>query len=49
MREFLHTENIIAGGLVVALLVSLFYGSNELSTSIASGLLGYIGRSKIGG
>lgn len=30
-------------GLVVALILSIFYEQNELAMSIASGLLGYIG------
>lgn len=30
-------------GLVAALIMSIFYGMNELAMSIASGLLGYIG------
>ena len=46
--EFLKTENLVAVGLVIALLVSLFVGSSELSTTIASGLIGYIGGRKIG-
>jgi hypothetical protein len=38
------TDNIVGVFLGTALLVSIFYGSNELSTSIASGLIGYMGR-----
>ena len=30
-------------GLVVALVLAIFYDQNELAMSIASGLLGYIG------
>jgi EamA domain-containing membrane protein RarD len=30
-------------GLVTALILAIFYASNELAMSIASGLLGYIG------
>ena len=30
-------------GLVVALVLAIFYDQNELTMSIASGLLGYIG------
>lgn len=30
-------------GLVVALVLAIFYAMNELAMSIASGLLGYIG------
>ena len=47
VKELLHTENIIALGLVLALLASLFYGSSELSMNIASGLIGYLGRGHI--
>lgn len=32
-------------GLVVALILAIFYEQNELAMSIASGLLGYIGGS----
>lgn len=32
-------------GLVMALVLAIFYGMNELAMSIASGLLGYIGGS----
>lgn len=44
MKDFIKTENLVAVGLVVALLVSLFTGPYELSISIAGGLIGYIGR-----
>lgn len=38
------TDCIVVVGLVVALIMTIFYYSlNELSMSIASGLLGYIG------
>lgn len=36
---------IVVIGLVASLIISIFYGLNELSMSIASGLLGYIGGS----
>ena len=42
-----NTEDVIGAGLVLALFISIFYGSNELSMSIASGLIGYLGRGKI--
>lgn len=32
-------------GLVIALVLAIFYAMNELAMSIASGLLGYIGGS----
>ena len=38
---------IVVIGLVVSLIISIFYGLNELSMSIASGLLGYIGGSAV--
>ena len=47
MKDFIKTENLVAVGLVVALLVSLFTGPYELSISIAGGLIGYIGRGHI--
>ena len=34
---------IVIIGLVTALIMAIFYNLNELSMSIASGLLGYIG------
>jgi len=43
----LNAETIVSSGLVVSLLLSIFYGTNELSMSIASGLIGYIGRGKL--
>ena len=47
MKELLYsmnlTELIVAAGLVIALLLSIRYGTSELSTNIASGLIGYIG------
>ena len=36
-------ECLVIIGLVVALIMAIFYGLNELAMSIASGLLGYIG------
>ena len=43
----LNTETIVSIGLVAGLVISIFCGSNELSMSIASGLIGYIGRGKL--
>ena len=45
--DFIKTENLVAIGLVVALIISLFTGPYELAMSIASGLIGYIGRGEI--
>lgn len=36
---------LTVAGLLVALILAIFYGMNELAMSIASGLLGYIGGS----
>lgn len=47
LHDFIKTENLVAIGLVVALIISLFTGPYELSMSIASGLIGYIGRGEI--
>ena len=47
MHELINAENIVSVGLVVSLVLAIFYGSNELSMSIASGLIGYIGRGKL--
>lgn len=45
--EMLTTENLVALGLVVALIISLFTGTEDLSMAIASGLIGYLGRGQI--
>ena len=41
----MNTDTVVAGGLIVGLLVAIFMGMNELAMSIASGLVGYMGRS----
>mgnify|MGYP001036050482 CR=1 FL=1 len=44
MIEKINVPDVLTvAGLLVALIVSIFYGMNELAMSIASGLLGYIG------
>lgn len=46
--DFLNAETLVAVGLVVALLICIICGSDsQLAMSIASGLIGYIGRSKV--
>lgn len=46
--DFLNAETLVAVGLVIALLICiLFESDSQLAMSIASGLIGYIGRSKI--
>mgnify|MGYP001639689334 CR=1 FL=1 len=47
MCNVLNAETIVSIGLVVGLVISIFWGTNELSMSIASGLIGYIGRGKL--
>lgn len=47
IQELMNTDNLIGIGLVIALLVSLFMGSEQLSMTIATGLIGYIGRGKL--
>ena len=45
-REYLRgcsTDGIVAVALTVILGISIFHGTEELSMSIASGLIGYIG------
>lgn len=37
---------VVITGLVVALVMAILFGLNELAMSIASGLLGYIGGAK---
>lgn len=43
----ISAESIVGAGLVIALFYSIYVGMNELSMSIASGLVGYIGHDKI--
>lgn len=38
---------LAVGGLVIALIMSILYDRTELSTNIASGLVGFIGGSAI--
>ena len=46
--DFLNAETLVAVGLVIALLICIVMGSDsQLAMSIASGLIGYIGRSKL--
>lgn len=40
-------QGIAVGGLVVALIMSIIYDRSELSTNIASGLVGFIGGAAI--
>lgn len=47
MHKLINDENIVSIGLVVSLVLAIFYGSNELSMNIAAGLIGYIGRGKL--
>ena len=41
----MNTDTGVAAGLIVGLLAAIFMGMNELAMSIASGLVGYMGRS----
>lgn len=43
MEKINITDTIVVLALSVTLVMSIFYGLNELAMSIASGLLGYIG------
>ena len=47
LQGVLNAETIVSIGLVIALLLAIYNGTNELSMSIASGLIGYIGRGKL--
>lgn len=47
IQELISTDNLIGIGLVIALLLSLFMGAEQLSMTIATGLIGYIGRGKL--
>nr|DAJ84755.1 MAG TPA: protein of unknown function (DUF4956) [Caudoviricetes sp.] len=40
-------QGLAVGGLVVALIMSIIYDRTELSTNIASGLVGFIGGAAI--
>ena len=42
------TDTIVGAGLVLALILSILFGSSaELQTTLASGLIGYLGRTAI--
>lgn len=47
MNKYITTDELVAIFLGIALIISLFSGTTELSTSIASGLIGYMGRSLV--
>lgn len=47
IQELMNTDNLIGIGLIIALLLSLFMGTEQLSMNIATGLIGYIGRGKL--
>lgn len=42
--NYITTDAVVASGLVISLLLAIIYGNNELSMSIGSGLVGFIGR-----
>ena len=42
-----YSELIVSIGLVIAEVLAIFYGLNELAMNIAAGLIGYIGRGKL--
>ena len=45
MRNYLpRVDWMIGTGLVLVALLSVFYGSTELTSNISSGLIGYLGR-----
>ena len=45
MRNYLPRVDWMVGtGLVVVAILSVFYGSAELTSNIASGLIGFLGR-----
>ena len=41
----INTDTVVAVGLIGCLAAAIFAGMNELAMSIASGLVGYMGRS----
>ena len=45
MIDKVNTDVVVASGLIIGLLAAIFMGMNELAMSIASGLVGYMGRS----
>ena len=47
IQELINTDNLIGIGLVIALLLSLFMDSEQLSMNIATVLIGYLGRGKL--
>lgn len=46
MQHF-STDTIVGLGLVLALLMSIAWGDTEVQRNLASGLVGYLGRSYI--
>ena len=38
---------MVGSGLVIVAILSIFYGSPELSSNVTSGLIGFLGRSVI--
>ena len=47
MIEKVNTDGIVAIGLIGCLIAAIFSGMNELSMSIAGGLVGYMGRAVV--
>ena len=40
-------DEMVIGALAIALLMTFFFGTEQLAMSIASGLIGYLGGSKL--
>ena len=43
MMDKLNTEKLVGVGLIIGLIMAILYAEKELSMSIASGLVGYMG------
>ena len=43
----IHIEGVIGTGLIIALLLAIYHGDKDLAVNIASGLIGYLGRSRV--
>lgn len=47
IMKAIHIEGVIGTGLIIALLLAIYHGDKDLAVNIASGLIGYLGRSRV--
>lgn len=46
-NELISTDGFITIGLVVSLIITIVLQNNDLATNIASGLIGFLGKSMV--